>query len=241
MGFHYAKEKAKFDREWYKLRKLYEQAGMSESAIDEIYTYDWRCFCSQRTYENRTQPLPDLYISDEGQSVRSSLLKKFPALSTTFDEQDFPGQYAWIDTIEDPDLFRKINLLSNADLELLTLLVIHGYSEAEIPSSKTCDIIHRSALFHLLILRRSHIRRRKMCRPKSFLLLSAVWDSFSSLQPHIFPDKVLWTVSNPKLWAMDSMELHAGPQSRKSRKPMPMYRFGRSFGAKGKNSLSNRV
>lgn len=54
MGFHYAKEKAKFDREWCKLRKLYEQAGMSESAIDEIYTYDWRCFCSQRTYENRT-------------------------------------------------------------------------------------------------------------------------------------------------------------------------------------------
>ena len=39
MGFHYAKEKAKFDREWCKLRKLYEQAGMSESAIDEIYTY----------------------------------------------------------------------------------------------------------------------------------------------------------------------------------------------------------
>lgn len=87
MGFHYAKEKAKFDREWCKLRKLYEQAGMSESAIDEIYTYDWRCFCSQRTYENRTQPLPDLYILDEGQSVRSSLLKKFPALSTTFDNR----------------------------------------------------------------------------------------------------------------------------------------------------------
>lgn len=120
-------------------RKLYEQAGMSESAIDEIYTYDWRCFCSQRTYENRTQPLPDLYISDEGQSVRSSLLKKFPALSTTFDEQDFPGQYAWIDTIEDPDLFRKINLLSNADLELLTLLVIHGYSEAEIARQRGCS------------------------------------------------------------------------------------------------------
>lgn len=139
MGFHYAKEKAKFDREWCKLRKLYEQAGMSESAIDEIYTYDWRYFCSQRTYENRTQPLPDLYISDEGQSVRSSLLKKFPALSTTFDEQDFPGQYAWIDTIEDPDLFRKINLLSNADLELLTLLVIHGYSEAEIARQRGCS------------------------------------------------------------------------------------------------------
>lgn len=110
-----------------------------------------------------------------------------------------------------------------------------------IPSSKTCDIIHRSALFHLLILRRSHIRRRKMCRPKSFLLLSVAWASCSSLQPHISPDKVLWTISNPKLWAMDSMELHAGPQSRKSRKPMPMYRFGRNFGAKGKNSLKSRA
>lgn len=90
MGFHYAKEKAKFDREWCKLRKLYEQAGMSESAIDEIYTYDWRCFCSQRTYENRTQPLPDLYISDEGQSVRSSLLKKISCVIHYLRRTGFP-------------------------------------------------------------------------------------------------------------------------------------------------------
>ena len=114
-------------------------AVLATAIIDEIYTYDWRCFCSQRTYENRTQHLPDLYISDEGQSERSSLLKKFPVLSTTFEEQDFPGQYAWIDTIENPDLFQKISFLSKADLELLTLLVIHGYSEAEIARQKGCS------------------------------------------------------------------------------------------------------
>lgn len=74
-----------------------------------------------------------------------------------------------------------------------------------------------------------------MCRLKLFLLLSVVWASCSSLQPHISPDKVLWTISNPKLWAMDSMELHAGPQNGRSRKPLPMYRFSRNFGSKGKN------
>ena len=39
MGFNCAQEKAKFDREWLRLRKEYTDAGMSEAAInlaDEI-------------------------------------------------------------------------------------------------------------------------------------------------------------------------------------------------------------
>ena len=139
MGFHYAKEKAKFDHEWVKLRKEYEQAGMSRSAIEEIYAYDWNCFCAQRIYENRTQQLPDPYISGDEQSEYSTLLKRFPALSTTFEERDFPGRYAWVDAIEDTDLFRKLRSLSESDLELLTLIVILGYSEAEIARKQGCS------------------------------------------------------------------------------------------------------
>jgi len=41
MGFNCAQEKAKFDREWLRLRKEYTDAGMSEAAIQKIYEYDW--------------------------------------------------------------------------------------------------------------------------------------------------------------------------------------------------------
>ena len=36
MGFNCAAEKAKFDREWAKLRKEYANAGMSEKSIQKI-------------------------------------------------------------------------------------------------------------------------------------------------------------------------------------------------------------
>ena len=36
MGFNCA-QKAKFDREWLRLRKEYADAGMSEAAIQKIY------------------------------------------------------------------------------------------------------------------------------------------------------------------------------------------------------------
>ena len=48
MGFNCAQEKAKFDREWLRLRKEYTDAGMSEAAIQKIYEYDWYCFCRNR-------------------------------------------------------------------------------------------------------------------------------------------------------------------------------------------------
>ena len=53
MGFNCAAEKAKFDREWAKLRKEYANAGMSEKSIQKIYEYDWHCFCRNRAYERK--------------------------------------------------------------------------------------------------------------------------------------------------------------------------------------------
>ena len=60
MGFNCAAEKAKFDREWAKLRKEYANAGMSEKSIQKIYEYDWHCFCRNRAYERRATKMPSI-------------------------------------------------------------------------------------------------------------------------------------------------------------------------------------
>ena len=41
MGYNYSREKRKFDAEWKKKEAWYRESGMSEEAIQEIFTYDW--------------------------------------------------------------------------------------------------------------------------------------------------------------------------------------------------------
>ena len=41
MGYSYSREKRKFDAEWKKKEEWYRESGMSEEAIQEIFTYDW--------------------------------------------------------------------------------------------------------------------------------------------------------------------------------------------------------
>ena len=109
MGFNCAKEKAKFDREWLRLRKEYKNAGMSEAAIQKIYDYDWYCFCRNRAYERRATQMPSLEIDSSDDERRSALCRKNEALSTSFDESTFPDRYAWTDTLEDVRLVQRIN------------------------------------------------------------------------------------------------------------------------------------
>lgn len=74
MGFNCAAEKAKFDREWAKLRKEYANAGMSEKSIQKIYEYDWHCFCRNRAYERRATKMPSIEIDGPDDDRRSALL-----------------------------------------------------------------------------------------------------------------------------------------------------------------------
>ena len=129
MGFHYFEEKRKFDREWEQLEAEYLAAGMGESEIDLMRAFDWQWFCSRRVYENHIQNLPDEIINDE--LPRSTLFQKFSTLSVTFDLEDLGGRYGWLETISDKMLYQRLCALDSYDLELLTMIVIEGYSQSE--------------------------------------------------------------------------------------------------------------
>ena len=136
MGFYYAKERKRFEREWAKLRKEYEDAGMTSEAIQLLYEFDMEFFRSQRTYENHTQVLPNEYISDE--SGHSTLFRKFSNSTVSFDESDFSGRYSWVDAIEDPHLASLLHQLSDADLELLTFLIMEEHTQQEFAEKLGC-------------------------------------------------------------------------------------------------------
>lgn len=60
MGFNYGYEKKKFDSRWKRLEVEYCDAGMSEEQIAAMKEYDWAWFCSQRVFQNHTQPIVGL-------------------------------------------------------------------------------------------------------------------------------------------------------------------------------------
>lgn len=139
VGFNYSREKIIFDREWERFRKQYKKAGMSEEAIREIYDFDWSWFRMRRKYENRVQALPEDVIDEQKAETRSNLFQKFTSLSTSFDEMELSGRYAWIDTISDEALSKKLKNLSEDELELLTLSAIEGFTQCEIARKMHCS------------------------------------------------------------------------------------------------------
>jgi len=139
MGFHYRKEQRLFAAEWEKLAAQYRSAGFDEAGIQAMRDFDWELFCRRRAYENREQAFPREVIDGEEDESRSSLLQKFPSLTTTFDESDFSGRYDWTGEVSDPVLAAKLSKLSAEDKELLTLLAFDGYNQAETAVIQKCS------------------------------------------------------------------------------------------------------
>lgn len=139
MGFNYAKEKAEFDREWVKLRLEYENAGMDESSIQQMYEFDLQFFCGRRNYAIHTQRLPEAFTAGTDESEQSSLMRKFNSLRESFDESNFPERFAWVETLEDQRLLSRIARLDEKDLELLTFCAIEGHTQKELAEKWGCS------------------------------------------------------------------------------------------------------
>lgn len=137
MGFHYGKERRRFEAEWKKLREEYRSAGFPEESIEAMYAFDLETFRRQRRFENHNQALPTL--GDEGDEGRISLFSKFEGLAVSFDESDFADRFAWVDGVSDPRLTYRLKQLKPSDLELLTLFAIEGYSQTEIARLQGCS------------------------------------------------------------------------------------------------------
>ena len=134
MGFNYAIEKAKFEREWTQLRVEYEKAGMSNEKINILHDYDWENFKKERIYAIHTQEFREAQYDNgnNSQGDKSPLFKKFLTAISHLDNYAESSRYAWLDELSDPRLTRRLKGLSIQEKELLTKYCIEQKTQAEI-------------------------------------------------------------------------------------------------------------
>lgn len=141
MGFNYAAEKKKFETLWARLRREYRAAGMSDAAIQKMHDFDWEVFKQERIYRLHTQDL-GIGIFDEPsaeQEDKSALMKKFLKSVSRWDDYTTASRYGWIEEVDDPSIYKQLQALRKADLELLTLIVVDGLSQTEIAAVLGCS------------------------------------------------------------------------------------------------------
>ena len=132
MGFNYGLEKKNFDSQWAMTRKQYEDAGMSNEAIQAMYDYDWSVFNANRSYQNHTQEMAAPSFEQSEESYSPLMNKYQEAVSVTDTYRETKSRFAWIGEIENERLLAALENLSEDDLKLLTLYAYEGYNESEI-------------------------------------------------------------------------------------------------------------
>lgn len=131
MEWHDGTERRRFEREQTELRKQYLAAGMTEEQIQALYAHDREWYKSRRREAVHTQRLDIQTSEDEDINKDNPLYKKFFEKLAVEDNHADYSRYGWIDELENEELAKAVNALSDTDKELLTML-INGFTQSEI-------------------------------------------------------------------------------------------------------------
>ena len=131
MEWHDGTERRRFEREQTELRKQYLATGMTEEQKQGRDAYDREWYKSRRREAVQTQRLDIQTSEDEDINKDNPLYKKFFEKLAVEDNHADYSRYGWIDELENEKLAKAVNVLSDADKELLTML-INGFTQSEI-------------------------------------------------------------------------------------------------------------
>ena len=134
MSWNNGYETKKFEARQKKQAEEYRALGMTEDQIQAMYEFDLEQFKSERRHRMHTQPLQveEFEENDADESDNTLLNEFFDELTYTIETSGDKSRYWWVEEIDNPVLIRNIKNLSIEQLELLTLVVIDNYGQAEI-------------------------------------------------------------------------------------------------------------
>ena len=122
MGYNYSREKRKFDAEWKKKEAWYRDSGMSEEAIQEIFTYDWAEFNATRRFYRYMEDVDLERIPEKSCDILEAVLSK-----------------EWIELLDSPETVRKIRKLSVDYIEIIEMLYFENLTQREIAEIMSCS------------------------------------------------------------------------------------------------------
>ena len=122
MGYNYSREKRKFDAEWRKKEAWYHASGMSEEAIQEIFTYDWAEFNATRKFYRYMEDVDVEQIPEKSCDILEAALAK-----------------EWIELLDSPETVRKIRKLPADYIEIIEMLYFENLTQREIAERMSCS------------------------------------------------------------------------------------------------------
>ena len=130
MSWNDGTKRKQFETLQKKQEKEYRSLGMSEENIRILQEFDRSVFNGDRRYYEHTQSLDNsVFTENSTDESNNRLLSKFrDELSSDIDNSPDHSRYWWIDELENPALVERVRLLSEDDLDLLTLLVFEGWT-----------------------------------------------------------------------------------------------------------------
>ena len=95
MEFNNGNERRKLNKKWERLRVQYQQAGMSEDAIQAMYDFDLGVLNSERSYVANTLAIVD--DGDDSTGRKSSDFKQYEkAIAVTDTYHETRTRFAWV-------------------------------------------------------------------------------------------------------------------------------------------------
>ena len=122
MGYNYSREKRKFDAEWKKKEAWYHASGMSEEAIQEIFTYDWAEFNATRKFYRYMEDIDVEQIPEKSGDILETALAK-----------------EWTELLDSPEMLRKIRKLPADYIEIIEMLYFENLTQREIAERMSCS------------------------------------------------------------------------------------------------------
>ena len=131
MEFNNGNERRKLNKKWERLRVQYQQAGMSEDAIQAMYDFDLGVLNSERSYVANT--LAIVGDGDDSAGRKSSDFKQYEkAIAVTDTYHGTRTRFAWVGEIKNKRLQEGLEKLSDEELRLITLYFRDEYSTVEL-------------------------------------------------------------------------------------------------------------